>query len=202
MLRVGLTGGYATGKSFVAAEFERLGCRVIYADKLGHEVLLRSGEAYIPVQVLFGSKVLSANGDIDRKALGEIVFQNPELLQRLTAIIHPAVYRLEQHLIEQYAAADPRAIIFTEAAILIETGRYKTFDRLVVTYCSEETQIARGMKRDHLTRQEILDRLARQIPAAEKQRYADYVVNTDRQKDETAAQVRVIFEELRALASQ
>src|SRR6185312_17493254 len=158
------------------------------------------GEANIPVQVLFGSKVLSANGDIDRKALAEIVFQNPDLLQRLTAIIHPAVYRLEQHLVEQYVKADPRAIIFTEAAILIETGRYKTFDRLVVTYCSEETQIARGMKRDHLTRQEILDRLARQMPAAEKRRYANYVVNTDRQKDETAAQVRVIFEELRALA--
>lgn len=202
MLRVGLTGGYATGKSFVAAEFERLGCRVIYADKLGHEVLLPSGEAYIPVQVLFGSKVLSANGDIDRKVLGEIVFQNPELLQRLTSIIHPAVYRLEQQLIEQYAAADPRAIIFTEAAILIETERYKTFDRLVVTYCSEETQIARGMKRDHLTRQEIVDRLARQMPAAEKQRYGDYLVNTDRQKDETAAQVRVIFEELRAIGSR
>lgn len=202
MLRVGLTGGYATGKSFVAAEFERLGCRVIYADKLGHEVLLRSGEANVPVQVLFGSKILSANGDIDRKALAEIVFQNPDLLQRLTAIIHPAVYRLEQHLVEQYATADPRAIIFTEAAILIETGRYKTFDRLVVTYCSEETQIARGMKRDHLTREEILGRLARQMPAAEKQRYANYVVNTDRHKDETAVQVQVIFEELRALASQ
>ena len=202
MLRVGLTGGYATGKSFVAAEFERLGCRVIYADKLGHEVLLRSGEAYLPVQELFGPKVFSHNGDIDRKALGEVVFQNPELLQKLTAIIHPAVYRLEQQLVEQYSAADPRAIIVTEAAILIETGRYKRFDRLVVTYCSEETQIARGMKRDHLTRKEILDRLSHQMPAAEKQRYANYVVNTDRQKDETAAQVQVIFEELRTRASQ
>lgn len=202
MLRVGLTGGYATGKSFVAAEFERLGCKVIYADKLGHEVMLRSGEAYLPVQNLFGSRILLPNGDINRKALGEIVFQDPGLLEKLTAIVHPAVYRLEQKLVEQYAAADPRAIIFTEAAILIETGRYKTFDRLVVTYCSEETQIARGMKRDHVTRNEVLDRLARQMPAEEKRRYADYVVNTDRQKDETAAQVQMIFEELRALASR
>jgi dephospho-CoA kinase len=202
MLRVGLTGGYATGKSFVAAEFERLGCHVIYADKLGHEVLLRSGEAYVPVQLLFGSKILSANGDIDRKTLGELVFKDPDLLQRLTAIIHPAVYRLEQRLVEQYAAADPHAIVITEAAILIETERYKTFDRLVVTYCSEETQISRGMKRDHVSRKEVLDRLARQMPAAEKQRYADYVVNTDRQKDETVAQVRIIFEELRVLASR
>jgi dephospho-CoA kinase len=202
MLRVGLTGGYATGKSFVAAEFERLGCKVIYADKLGHEVMLRSGEAYLPVQNLFGSRILLPNGDINRKALGEIVFQDPGLLEKLTAIVHPAVYRLEQKLVEQYAAADPRAIIFTEAAILIETGRYKTFDRLVVTHCSEETQIARGMKRDHVTRNEVLDRLARQMPAEEKRHYADYVVNTDRQKDETAAQVQMIFEELRALASR
>lgn len=199
MLRVGLTGGYATGKSFVAAEFARLGCKLIYADKLGHDVLLPSGEAYAPVLSLFGADVLGNNGEINRRALGEIVFRRADLLKELTNIIHPAVYRLESQLVTEYAS-DPHAIVMTEAAILIETGRYKTFDRLVVTICSEETQVARGIKRDRLTRQEILDRLAHQIPAAEKQKYAHYVVNTDQPKTETALTVQTIYQELRTLA--
>jgi dephospho-CoA kinase len=201
MLRVALTGGYATGKSFVAAEFERLGCKLIYADKLGHDVLLPSGEAFAPVAALFGPAVLAANGEIDRKALGRVVFGRADLLKKLTGIVHPAVYRLEAQLIAAYAAQDPQAIIITEAAILIETGRYKTFDRLVVTVCSEDTQINRGMKRDHLTRKEILDRLAHQMPAWEKQKYAQYVINTDQPKPKTADNVQRIFEELRVLAA-
>lgn len=201
MLRVGLTGGYATGKSFVAAEFERLGCRLIYADRLGHEVLLTSGEAYAPVAALFGPEVLAPNGEIDRKTLGQVVFGHADLLKKLTEIVHPAVHRLEAQLIAAYAAHDPQAIIITEAAILIETGRYKTFDRLVVTVCSEDTQITRGVKRDHLTRKQILDRLAHQMPASEKQKYAHYVVNTDQPKAKTAADVQRIFEELRILAA-
>jgi dephospho-CoA kinase len=202
MLRVGLTGGYATGKSFVAAEFERLGCKLIYADKLGHEVLLPSGEGHAPAVALFGRQILGEDGDIDRKKLGEIVFTRPDLLMKLTEIVHPAVHRLESHLISSYSRENPHAIIVTEAAILIETGRYKTFDRLVVTVCSEKTQINRGMKRDHLTSEEIAGRLRQQMPAAEKPRYAHYVVNTDHPKAETVVRVQSIFEELRVLASK
>lgn len=202
MLRVGLTGGYATGKSFVAAEFERLGCKLIYADKLGHEVLLPEGEGHGAAIALFGREILGQDGEIDRKKLGEIAFAQPDLLKKLTEIVHPAVYRLESRLICAYTRENPQAIIITEAAILIETGRYKTFDRLVVTVCSEKTQIDRGMKRDHLTREEIAERLKQQMPATEKPRYAHYVVNTDHPKAETAAQVREIFKELKLLASQ
>jgi dephospho-CoA kinase len=202
MLRVGLTGGYATGKSFVAAEFERLGCKLIYADKLGHEVLLPNGEGHAPAVALFGGRILGEEGEIDRKKVSEIVFTRPDLLKKLTEIVHPAVYRLESQLISAYMRENPQAIIITEAAILIETGRYKTFDRLVVTVCSEETQINRGMKRDHLTSEEIVGRLKQQMPASEKPRYAHYVVNTDQAKTETVAQVQHIFEELKILASK
>jgi dephospho-CoA kinase len=202
MLRVGLTGGYATGKSFVAGEFERLGCKVIYADKLGHEVLLPDGEAYGPAVALFGSQILGLGGAIDRKKLGEIVFAQPDLLKKLNEIVHPAVHRLESQFLSAYHCENPHAIVITEAAILIETGRYKAFDRLVVTVCSEKTQIDRGIKRDHLSREEIAGRLKEQMPAIEKPNYAHYVVNTDQPKAETVGRVQNIFEDLKTLAFQ
>jgi dephospho-CoA kinase len=202
MLRVGLTGGYATGKSYVASELERLGANVIYADTLGHEVLLPSGEGYTPALERFGPGILGDNGLIDRRKLAHIVFDNPELLKQLSEIVHPAVYRLESKLVDAYKERNPHAVVVTEAAILIETGRYKTFHRLIVTTCSPETQIARGMKRDGLSREEVLNRMQRQIPASDKETYAHYVVNTDAPKPVTSARVKEIYSELAALAAK
>src|SRR3954468_15614200 len=99
MLLVGLTGGYATGKSFVASELERRGCHLIYADKLGHQVLEPGEEAYAAAIAIFGNEILREDQTIDRKKLGAIVFQNPEQLARLTAAVHPAVFKLEENLI-------------------------------------------------------------------------------------------------------
>jgi dephospho-CoA kinase len=202
MLRVGLTGGYATGKSFVAAELEHLGCHLIYADRLGHETLLPSGEAYAPAIQLFGSGILQADGLIDRKALGEIVFENYVLLQQLMDLVHPAVFRLEEKLIAQYAASDPSGIVVVEAAILIETGRYRVYDRIIVTYCSLETQIARAIKRDRVTREQVLSRLGKQIPIEEKRPFAHYLVDTDHTKEDTAASVREIYLDLKNYAER
>src|SRR5437660_5258713 len=102
MLRVGLTGGYATGKSFVARQLASLGCHLIYADELGHRVLEPGGDAYAPVLQLFGPGVLSADGAIDRKKLGSIVFSDPQKLADLTAIVHPAVYKLEEESLQRF----------------------------------------------------------------------------------------------------
>jgi dephospho-CoA kinase len=201
MLRVGLTGGYATGKSYVAGELERLGAKVIYADRLGHEVLLPSGEAYAPALQLFGPDILAADGLIDRRRLGQIVFGRAERLKQLSDIVHPGVRRLEAKLVAAYAERDPRAVIVTEAAILIETSRYKDFDRLIVTVCSAETQILRAIKRDHISRDEVMERVGRQMPSDQKQAYAHYVVNTDGPKAATAARVEAIYSELTRLAS-
>ena len=200
MIKVGLTGGYASGKSFVALEFERLGCHLIYADRLGHEVLLPGGEAYASVIDAFGSEILSPNGTIDRKALGRVVFQSKELLGRLTAIVHPAVFRLEERLLAEYQSADPKGIAMIEAAILIETERYKFFDRLVVVACDRETQIARALKRDHVTRDEVLARLERQLPTEEKLKYADYVIDTSGVKEATTFRVGAVHRDLQKLA--
>jgi dephospho-CoA kinase len=200
MLRVGLTGGYATGKSFVASELERLGCLLIYADELGHQVLLPSGEGYLPTLNEFGREILGEGELIDRKKLAQRVFSKPDLLNRLNQIVHPAVHRIENALIENYATNHAHAIVVTEAAILIETGRYKMFDRILLTVCSPETQIRRGMKRDGLSRQEVLDRMARQMPSDEKRSYAHYVVDTDASKAETAARVEHVYASLKDLA--
>jgi dephospho-CoA kinase len=199
MLRVGLTGGYATGKSYVASELERLGAKIIYADTLGHEVLLPSGEAYAPALRLFGPDILAADGLIDRRRLGQIVFGRPEQLKQLSDIVHPGVRRLEEKLVAAYVEREPRAVIVTEAAILIETGRYKDFDRLIVTVCSPETQILRAIKRDHVSRDEVMERVGRQMPSDQKAAYAHYVVNTDGPKTATAARVESIYSELSKL---
>lgn len=200
MIEVGLTGGYATGKSFVASELERAGCHVIHADLLGHRVLEPGGEAYQPTLELFGDRILGPNGAIDRKKLAVIVFGDHALLEKLNEFVHPAVIRLERDLLGEFAREDPRGIAVIEAAILIETGRYVSFDRLILTACDEETQIARGIKRDHLSREQVLARLAAQLPFEEKKRHADYVVDTSGPKEATIQQVDKIFGELKQLA--
>lgn len=202
MLKAGLTGGYATGKSFVASALEHLGCLVIYADRLGHAALERDGAAYRPTVEAFGPAVLRPDGSIDRKLLGFEVFGHPERLQQLNSFVHPAVFEMEEEMLTAWKAKHPRGIAVMEAAILVETGRYKVFDCLIVTTCAEETQIARGMKRDHLTRAEVQTRLARQMPAAEKQQHADYIIDTNGTKENTLRQVDAMFAELKELADR
>ena len=143
---------------------------------------------------------MNDDGTIDRKRLGEIVFASPELLEELSALVHPAVIELEERLLEDLQRQDPSGIAVVEAAILIETGRYAVFDRVILTSCDEATQIARGMKRDHATRAQVLARLGKQLPLEEKQRHAHYVIDTSGPKEETARQVERVYRELKAIA--
>jgi dephospho-CoA kinase len=200
MLKVGLTGGYATGKSLVAHELERLGCHVIYADVLGHEVLFPAGEAYAPVLAEFGPEILDEQSRIDRKKLAEVVFGDAVRLHKLSSIVHPAVFRLEARMLQEITASDPRGIAVIEAAILIETKRDKWFDRIILTACDEDVQIARGMKRDKVTREQVLARMANQMPLAEKRKHADYVIDTGGTKEESAGQVEEVYRDLERLA--
>jgi dephospho-CoA kinase len=201
MLRLGLTGGLATGKSFVAREFERLGCFLIYADKLGHDVMLPGGPAYQAIVNLFGPEILEKGSDlprpIHRQQLGSIFFSNRGRLAQLNAIVHPAVFEREEALAADAAARDPHAIVIIEAAILIETGRHRTLDRLILTTCPEEIQIERAMKRDNLSRDEVLKRIQRQLPLSEKLAYADYVIDTGASKQETVARVHAVYDSLK-----
>ena len=159
MLKVGLTGGLASGKSFVGAAFERLGCKLIEADKLGHEVLLPGGAAYASVAGTFGPGILDPDGAIDRKKLALLVFADKERLRLLNSLVHPEVRKKTDELMAGYFAADANAIVIVEAAIHIETGGYRRFDRLILVVCEERLQIERAMERG-ATRAEVLARLA------------------------------------------
>lgn len=199
MLRVGLTGGLASGKSFVGRALAELGCLLIQADELGHQVLEPGGEAYDGVVREFGSGILSADGKIDRRKLGELVFQDSGRLAKLNALVHPPVWARERKLMNEFAAAHPRGIAVVEAAILVETGSYRDYAKLIVAVCSEAQQIERAMSRDGLTREQVLDRLSRQMPLAEKIKYADYVIDTSGAKEATLAQTRAVHQALVAL---
>jgi len=201
MLRVGLTGGLASGKSFVGRALTDLGCLVIHADKLGHQALEPDGEAFEGAVREFGDDILNAEGAIDRRKLGALVFHDPEKLAKLNALVHPLVWARERQLLDEYAATHPRGIGVVEAAILIEAGSYRNYDKLIVAVCSEEQQIERAMSRDGMTREQVLDRLSRQMPLAEKIKYADYVIDTSGAKENTLEQTRAVYHSLAALNS-
>lgn len=200
MLKVGLTGGLACGKSFVGAELERLGCLLIRADELGHETLLPGGEAHAGVVREFGSGILDDAGRIDRARLAALVFDNPERLEALNALVHPPVRRREEELMAAFAAQNPKGIAVVEAAILIETGSHRRFDRLILVVCDEARQIERAIARG-ADREQVLARIRRQMPVEEKRKYAHYVIDNSGTREETLVQTRRVFEQLRREAS-
>jgi dephospho-CoA kinase len=199
MLRVGLTGGLACGKTFVGQALADLGCHLIQADELGHEVLLPRGEAYADVVREFGPGILNEDATIDRKRLADEVFGKPERLEALNRLVHPHVFRREGELIGGFAKTDPHGIVVVEAAILIETGTYRNYDRLILAECGEEQQVARALKRDHTDRGDVLARIRRQMPLDEKRKFAHYVIDTSGSKEDTLRRVREVYDALRRI---
>jgi len=197
ILKVGLTGGLATGKTHVGRVLAGLGCHVLCADELGHQVLLPGGEAYNDVVKEFGPGILAADGRIDRRLLAAQVFDCPERLEKLNSLVHPHVVKREELWLSELEARQPGSIAVVEAAILIETGSYKRFDRLILTVCSPELQVRRHMERSGDSEAETRARLARQMPLEIKRRYADYVIDTSGSREDTDRQVREVFAKLR-----
>jgi dephospho-CoA kinase len=198
MLRVGLTGGLASGKSLVGRALADLGCLLIQADELGRQVEEPGGEAYEGIVEEFGKEILTPQGAIDRRRLAALVFHDPERLKRLNALVHPPVKARERQLQEDFARRHPDGIAVTEAAILVETGTYREYDKLIVAVCRPEQQIERAMSRDSLTREEVMDRVRRQMPLEEKRKHADYVIDTSGSKEDTLAQTRAVYNSLRS----
>lgn len=201
MLKVGLTGGLACGKTFVGEALAGMGCLLIQADELGHAVLAPGGEAYEGVVTEFGREILESNGAIDRRALAARVFGHAERLERLNALVHPAVIRREEDQIAAFAAREPDGIAVVEAAILIETGSYKRFDKLILVTCTGEQQLERAMRRPGAIDADVRARLGRQMPMAEKRKFADFVIDTSGEKEDTLRQTRAVYEALRRIAS-
>jgi dephospho-CoA kinase len=202
---IGLTGGIASGKSFVAEALAGYGCFVIQADEIGHQVLARGGEAYAEAVREFGAEILADgcgdSSEIDRRRLASLVFADAENLARLNAIVHPAVIRREEELTAEFFAREPRGIAVVEAAILIETGSYRRFDKLILVFCDREQQIQRALRRAGSAEADIRARIDRQMPLEEKRKYADFVIDTSATKEDTLRQTRAIYEELRRMES-
>jgi dephospho-CoA kinase len=197
MLKAGLTGGIASGKTFVGEALARWGCFLIQADEIGHQVLAPGGEAYEGVVREFGREMLAADGAIDRPRLAALVFNDPGRLARLNAIVHPPVLRREEELSAEFFARNPHGIAVVEAAILIETGSYRRFDKLILVFCAQEQQIERALRREGSVEADIRARIGRQMLLEEKRKYADFVIDTSGTKDETLQQARAVYEALR-----
>jgi dephospho-CoA kinase len=193
MLIAGLTGGMACGKTFVADALRDLGADVIEADRLGHEVIEPGGEAR--------AGVLAEFGETDRAKLAAMVFGKPDELAKLNAIVHPAVRTRVRRSIEEIAARDPHAVIVYVAAILIESGGLEGMDKLIVVTCPREQQFARAMERPGATKSSVVARLEHQLPMEQKIARADYVIDTGGTKESTLVQTRMVFGQLRKLAS-
>jgi dephospho-CoA kinase len=201
VLKVGLTGGLASGKSFVASCFARWGAHVLHADEAGHAVLEPGGEAYAGVVAEFGDAILRPDSTIERKALGAIVFADPAKLEKLNALVHPHVFARQQAFFEEVERKDPTGVAVVEAAIMVETGSYKRYGRLVLAVCPPEVQIQRFVEREGASEEAARARMARQMPLADKIPFADYLIDTSGTKDETVARARAVWEKLKAEAA-
>lgn len=189
MLKVGLTGSIATGKSYVLHLLSELGCETIDADVVAHQAMAPGQPAFDEIVREFGEHVIAADGSIDRGNLAAIVFDDPSRRQRLNAIVHPRVYEAQQQWYSEIEARRPDAIVVVDAALMIETGSFKRFDVVVVVHCSPDLQLERLMARNRLSREDALKRINAQMPSAEKLKYADYSIDTSQGFDDTERQV-------------
>jgi len=198
MLKVGLTGGIASGKSTVAAMFSQLGCRVLDSDLITRDLFLPGEPVNAAVIAAFGPGVAAPDGGIDRRVLGELVFKDGALRQKLNSIVHPAIRERQESFLAEVGAADPHAIGIIEAALMVEAGTYKHYDKLIVVACPIEQQRRRLRERSGLTEEQIEARIASQMPMEEKVRVADFVVDNSGSTETTRRQVESIYKELRA----
>ena len=202
MLKVGLTGGIASGKSVVGEMFASLGAQLIQADLIAHELMQPGQDVYKEVVRRFGKEILNPDGSVNRQKLAESAFGHPDQgghsrISELNQIVHPAVIRRQDEWMEEVGRSDPQAIAMVEAALIIEAGAASHFDRLIVVTCSEEQHVerfAQRLKVDAATaRREVLRRMAAQLPDSEKVQKADHVIDNSGPLDATEARVRQVY---------
>jgi dephospho-CoA kinase len=200
MLRIALTGGIATGKSYVLDRFRAHGVPCIDADMLAHGVMAPGTEATAAIAERFGQEILDVDGSVNRRRLGPIVFADASARRELEAIVHPAVYRAIAASLRGFERLGGYPFAVVDVPLLYETGHAHEFTKVIATTCARETQIARLVERG-LTIEEAVQRLAAQLPSDEKEGRADYVIRTDGSFADTDAQVDGVFRELINLAS-
>ncbi len=200
MLRVGLTGSIAVGKSYVSRLLAGLGCHVLDADQTARAVVAPGTPGLQKIIAAFGRDVLRADGTLDRAQLGRVVFADEAQRARLNALLHPLIMSAQDEWLSERAAADPDGVAVIDAALMIESGGYRRFDKLIIVHCRPEVQLARLMARERLDRAEAERRIAAQLPQAEKMLYADFLIDTSGDFETTRTQTEAIYEKLRTLA--
>ncbi len=196
MLRVGLTGSIAVGKSFVTSVFAELGCRVLDADQTAREVVAPGAAGLKAVAAAFGHDVLAPDGTLDRERMASIVFADEAQRQRLNHVLHPFIIVRQDEILREWEREDPNGIGIVDAALMIESGGYKRFDKLIVVHCRPEVQLERLMLRNKLTLAEAERRIASQMPQEEKQKYADYLIDTSDGFEPTRKRTLEVYNEL------
>ena len=199
MLRVGLTGSIAVGKSYVASAFGELGCHVLDADQTAREAVSPGSAGLETVVKEFGLEVLNPDGTLNRQRLGTIIFADEEKRQKLNHILHPFIIARQDEIMREWERDDPNGIGIIDAALMIESGGYRRFDKLIVVHCRPEVQLERLMLRNGLSRDEAQARIDAQMPQAEKQRYADFLIDTSDGFEPTRNRTIEVYNSLRKL---
>ncbi|MBZ5683623.1 MAG: dephospho-CoA kinase [Acidobacteriia bacterium] len=207
MLKVGLTGGIASGKTVVGEMFVALGAHLVQADRIAHSLMHPGEPVYNEVVRQFGREILNSDGSVNRGKLAELAFGPPGSDKRsarvadLNRIVHPAVIRSQEQWMDAVSLQDPHGVAIVEAALLIEAGAAKRFDRLIVVTCNVEQRAERFANRQKIdletARTEVARRMAAQLPDEEKTKVADYVIDNSGPLERTVEQVRQVWEKLR-----
>lgn len=197
MLKVGLTGSIAVGKSYVCEVFSELGAVVLDADKTAREVVEPNTKGWKLIVENFGESVLQSDKQIDRVKLGAIVFADEAKRHLLNSIVHPLVFESQNRWLEQKESENPQNIAIIDAALMIESGNYKRFEKLIVVWCQPEIQLQRLMLRNNLSEQEALKRIKAQMPQDDKKRFADYLIETSEGFEASKKQTIEIFNKLK-----
>jgi dephospho-CoA kinase len=211
MLKVGLTGGIASGKSVVGEMFVAQGAKLIHADQIAHELIQPGQPVYHKVVRHFGTGILNPDGTVNRPKLAEAAFGSadkniPSRVEELNRIVHPSVLHIQEQWMEQVGRDDSHAVAMVEAALILEAGADKQFDRLIVVTCRSEQRIRRFAERIKLdletASREVTRRMAAQMPDDEKIKHADYVIDNSGSLDCTESRVREVYRELKREAEK
>src|ERR1044071_445235 len=201
MLRVGLTGSIGVGKTFVTSIFAELGCHVLDADQTAREVVMPGSPGLAAITKEFGEEVLNPDGTLNRKQLGALVFADESRRQRLNHLLHPFIIARQDEIMREWETEDPNGIGMIDAALMIESGGYKRFDKLIVVHCRPEVQLERLMLRNGISRDEAQRRIDSQMPQEEKQRFADYLIDTSDGFELTREQTIKVHKDLLRLST-
>ena len=199
MLRIGLTGSIGVGKSFVAGVLAELGCAVLDADQTARAVVAPRSAGLTAVVEAFGEGILHKDGTLDRQELGSLIFADQGKRELLNSILHPYIIALQDEQLHEWEVKNPEGIAVVDAALMIESGGYKRFDKVIVVHCRPEVQLQRLMARDGLSPEEAQKRVDAQMPQQEKEKFADYLIDTSDGFESARSRTAQVYEELRRI---